>query len=421
MPEAEEDAAITATAEDDGSLDFAIDIEKEEPKEEVPAGELDISLDMSQPEEGVEENADDNSLDFSIDIEKDEGKEESSTGVDFSVDTPEAEEEAAAADDESSLDFSIDIEKDEAKEESSTGVDFSVDTPEAEEEAAAADDESSLDFSFDLENEEAKEEPVPDVLDTSFNVTDDDDKTGKADLLDVTSAISFDEDEEAAQSEGSPAGEDLLDVTKTRNFEPDSHEDLLDVTSATSAAMDADELLDSTKAGMVKEAEDNLVDFELSPDSAASGEDDSGLAFDGIDITAGQDSSTSTGIDFNIETDSGSDAESEIDMDGTMQIPKRTALDSEPEIENATPPSSDAEFELVLDEEDDDADHTIMVPKSAGTAQQSEEDEIASQLDLAKAYVELGDADNAKTILNEIIAIGNADQQQQARELLGQI
>ena len=47
--------------------------------------------------------------------------------------------------------------------------------------------------------------------------------------------------------------------------------------------------------------------------------------------------------------------------------------------------------------------------------------EIATKLDLAKAYVELGDEDSAKAILDEVIADGNEQQRQQAQELLNQV
>jgi len=422
--DADESAAVETKSADDNSLDFAFDLEKEESEEEPAGSDLDISLDVTQEASAVAAAADDNSMDFEFDLGKDEAKEDiPDVALEVSLDAPQAEQEAAPATDDDALDFSFDLEKDESEDEiSADGMDISLDAPQAEQEAVPATDDDALDFSFDLESDENKQqESKPDVLDTSFNVTDDE-KSGNADLLDVTSAISIENEDESVEIDkgaGEEAGNDLLDVTKTRTFEPDSDADLLDVTAATSASMDADELLDNTKAGVAGEAEDNLLDFELSPDgSNETDENGSELAFDGIDITAGQGNSE-PGIDFSVDTEAGGDEEPEIDMDGTMQMPKRAALELDMETEDEAP--SDSEFELVLDEEDDDADHTIMVPKSAGTTQQSEEDEIASQLDLAKAYVELGDADNAKTILNEIIAIGNADQQQQARELLGQI
>ncbi|WP_246335960.1 FimV/HubP family polar landmark protein [Azomonas macrocytogenes] len=45
-------------------------------------------------------------------------------------------------------------------------------------------------------------------------------------------------------------------------------------------------------------------------------------------------------------------------------------------------------------------------------------DETSTKLDLAKAYIEMGDADGAKDILDEIVAEGNENQQQEAREML---
>ncbi len=46
---------------------------------------------------------------------------------------------------------------------------------------------------------------------------------------------------------------------------------------------------------------------------------------------------------------------------------------------------------------------------------------LDAKLDLAKAYVELGDKDSAKNILGEVIAEGNEDQKKQAQDLLDQV
>ena len=407
--------------------------------ESAPDSGLDFDLDMTSGAEEVpdmvaaDESEDGDILDVTAAIDMDE---EEVLDVTEAADIESAGDGVAPAEsksaDDNSLDFSFDLEEDKKPEEpAADALDISQDVSQAEGEVAAADD-NALDFSFDLEQDEKKHEAAPDVLDTSFDVLDtsfnvtDDEKTGKVDLLDVTSGISFDNGDESPKIETGTkeqSGDDLLDVTKTRNFEPDSDADLLDVTAAAGDSMDADELLDNTKAGAVREADDNLLDFELSPDDGGENDvNEQDLTFAGIDITSGDDSSD-LGIDFNFDKETESaeapDAQPDIDMEGTMQLPKRAALDTDIEIEDEAP--SGDEFELVIDEEEDDADHTIMVPRSAGTAQQSEEDEIASQLDLAKAYVELGDSDNAKTILNEIIAVGNDEQRQQAQELLGQI
>ena len=48
-------------------------------------------------------------------------------------------------------------------------------------------------------------------------------------------------------------------------------------------------------------------------------------------------------------------------------------------------------------------------------------DETATKLDLAKAYIDMGDAEGARSILDEVLAEGNESQKAQARELVAQI
>ena len=69
-----------------------------------------------------------------------------------------------------------------------------------------------------------------------------------------------------------------------------------------------------------------------------------------------------------------------------------------------------------------------MMSESADVAVASDDDEnsqqwgeTATKLDLAKAYIDMGDAEGAKSILDEVLTEGNDDQQRQARELAAQI
>lgn len=48
-------------------------------------------------------------------------------------------------------------------------------------------------------------------------------------------------------------------------------------------------------------------------------------------------------------------------------------------------------------------------------------DEVDTMLDLARAYIDMGDADSANSTINEIIATGNADQVEAAKELQSQL
>jgi pilus assembly protein FimV len=45
-------------------------------------------------------------------------------------------------------------------------------------------------------------------------------------------------------------------------------------------------------------------------------------------------------------------------------------------------------------------------------------DEVTTKLDLARAYVDMGDAEGAKSILEEVVTEGSNDQVKQARDLL---
>jgi pilus assembly protein FimV len=49
------------------------------------------------------------------------------------------------------------------------------------------------------------------------------------------------------------------------------------------------------------------------------------------------------------------------------------------------------------------------------------EDEVATKLDLARAYVEMGDEDGARSILEEVVIEGNSPQRADAETLLGKL
>ncbi len=130
----------------------------------------------------------------------------------------------------------------------------------------------------------------------------------------------------------------------------------------------------------------------------------------GIELDLGDDAGADTGADDGLEIslDEGGDDAGGIELD--MSEDNGANQEGIPEI------SLDDD-----DDDDDEEDHTVFVPRTADTGEQSAEDEIATKLDLAKAYVELGDGDSAKTILDEIIAEGNDEQKRQAEELKAQV
>jgi pilus assembly protein FimV len=93
-----------------------------------------------------------------------------------------------------------------------------------------------------------------------------------------------------------------------------------------------------------------------------------------------------------------------------------SALDTGSELDGAELDLSelDADTDLAdieLDMTGDDAEDEGLVFAADG-------DEIATKLDLARAYIDMGDHDGARGILEEVIGGGSEAQQQEARELL---
>jgi pilus assembly protein FimV len=345
--------------------------------------------------------------------------------------------------------------------------------------AAAAD--MSLDFNLgDATDVPAKKsKPVAeDVLDLTAAATEIVTDTGE-DLLDVTAAVGLEPEPEPKPAEenelvlditsgteqraeenlldiSTQGGESLLDVTAQADTRTLSgEEDLLDVTSATSAGADADELLEIESAPAAAEKDEHVLDFDIggleAPAAAAPGGGAAGSSLEldagGIELESPADDNViefegglaDTGLSLDNEPAGAETAKSgpgdasgmEIDLSigdvGESQpaLELETGAQDEGGIEFDLSSGDDAggglDLGLELAEADVDEDSTVFVPRSADVKEQSAEDEIATKLDLAKAYVELGDKDSARGILDEVIRDGNAQQKATAKELLKQV
>ena len=76
---------------------------------------------------------------------------------------------------------------------------------------------------------------------------------------------------------------------------------------------------------------------------------------------------------------------------------------------------SDFEPELLFDETTDDGDAETFSLDDIG------EDEMQTKLDLAQVYMEMGDADSARGFLEAVLADGDADQRDIARDMLSRL
>jgi pilus assembly protein FimV len=119
-----------------------------------------------------------------------------------------------------------------------------------------------------------------------------------------------------------------------------------------------------------------------------------------------------------VATDFGTDSQVEFDKAlNDLASFVNTNVPPQPAEENdktlaIRPPKPPAAEDLgtVLDTGGDEA------PGAAGGG--SSMNEIGTKLDLARAYIDMGDPDGAKSILEEVIAEGNAQQKTEAQELL---
>jgi len=228
--------------------------------------------------------------------------------------------------------------------------------------------------------------------------------------------------------------EDLLDFDFNADLDDDSGE--LEVASA-SAGSDADDALDFdmssldfdmdsepkapvAKAAQPAAADDGGLDFDLS-----FGDDDSSTTTEEESLTMEMDSGSSfdessDSIDFGgLELESsGSDVAVAEEDDSPIEL----SLDMDEETSAASDDALSLDFDQGADIVQLDTGHDeIDLDGELDEDIFSNVDEVGTKLDLAKAYVDMGDSDGARSILDEVLEEGDDSQKQQAEELLAQM
>ena len=239
--------------------------------------------------------------------------------------------------------------------------------------------------------------------------------------------------------------EDLLD------FDFNANDELEDI-SADSGGSDMDEPLDFDMSSLdmdmgdgdsePQQAEEtsNLGSFDMEETSTAA-DDDGGLDFD---LSFGDDDSSGAA----------EEAPLEMEMDSTSGAGASNADDNSLDFGGLEFESDESADEMMVEEEaplelslDDSGDSTggveeemsmdfegaDIVQLDTGGGDDidldgeldedifSNVDEVGTKLDLAKAYVDMGDSDGARSILDEVLEEGDDTQKQQAEELLQQM
>jgi len=298
--------------------------------------------------------------DAEMDADLIEGDDE----LDLDLDAPEnptIEADAITSDDELELDLDEDFDGLDTQKT----VQFEAVDLEAEAQA-----EAGAEFELDLDEEIS--------LDDSETITSEDDLELELDLDSDSSddsELSLDAEEPAKEDEGFD-----LDLDGDLDLDMDLGE------------LSGDTDLDSLEAEFDTEgASSDAADTTLELDIAEDADDEPEL---------------------DLELDAAStDSEDTLDLSADMES---MDLEAEPEPEPEPEPQA-PEAEAVPDEsvdvsaDDDDFDFL------------SDTDEVATKLDLARAYIDMGDTEGAKDILDEVLQEGSDEQKSEANGLLERI
>lgn len=236
-----------------------------------------------------------------------------------------------------------------------------IDSSSPEAAPAAPEEESSASLDFNLDFGEADEAADESTASLDFNLGDDD-ETATLSAPDVS-----DEAEEAKDT-----GMDL-DFDFDSSMESDNSEPTM--------SMQAPDL----------SSDDMSLDFDTGSSS-----DEASTA------DAGSDDSTAV-LDFDIGDDATAQTEAPAEEEFSLDLGD---TESTPAAEEST-----GGMDLNLDATDASTDMDDI-----GAV-----DEVGTKLDLAKAYIDMGDPEGARSILDEVMEEGNSSQKEEAQQLIQQI
>lgn len=215
------------------------------------------------------------------------------------------------------------------------------------------------------------------------------------------------------------------------------------LTSAPTGAFDATAALSSGNETQGLDFDSATDDFRVTPEPEASRSPsmDSGLDFDlGAPATTG--SSASNEISFDMDVTADDDAPKKEKDSDALEFNIRGSDTVDTGILNFDTSSDDGGIDFSTSDTrggDDGLSFGLDADSGSGelkfdTATETDTDaagadeleagawdETATKLDLAKAYIDMGDAEGARSILDEVLAEGNESQKKQARELAAQI
>jgi pilus assembly protein FimV len=338
-------------------------------------------------------------------------------GLDSEIETGESTETALELDPDTALEL-----PDELDEE----LEFSMD------EESGSSDNADVELPGDLDLDPAADETALDDVPMDFDIVEDDGAP-----VDDKSEVDFGtEFEESPEEEGSLALDNTeavtfdADLTDTSAAEPEIDEDAVQLNTNLEDEMGIDDTAIATPGEV-----DNDTTGATGEDSSIDlGMEDTAL----IDLD-GEDAALATGV-LNLETQELSNIEADDELDDdedisiidfggedfveptdiieTIDAPEEaTALGDDDGDSERTGTFAPGDFEeptaAVSSVSDIDDIGDLMLPDDV--------DEVSTKLDLARAFIDMGDTEGARGSLEEVLAEGNDEQKAEATTLLEQI
>lgn len=304
---------------------------------------------------------------------------------------------AAADDDEPSLD---DLEFDLASD-----FDSKPSAAPQDDATMVLDASDDLDFSADLNDAATTDEDEG----LSFDMGGDD--TLSLDGDDEEFTLDLDEDEAQPDAAHQKELDDALSVAPALSLEGSDAAQEEDIDFGEIELADAsDEFTEAAEAPASEDLDLSLEDLDLDADEptiaapAVSADDELELSLDDEDD-----------LSLSLEDDDQTDAGLSLETTANQTVQRSALDDLDLSLEDDMPPATDVRPAVAAPAADlslgDDDEFEFL----------GDADENATKLDLAKAYIDMGDAEGARDILSEVIAEGSSAQQAEARELLAQV
>lgn len=171
------------------------------------------------------------------------------------------------------------------------------------------------------------------------------------------------------------------------------------------------------------------MNFSMGSEVAETGEPET------TDETVEESKDAEEGLDFDLDLSFDANASVNEDQPDNAEV---TPSDASADAGSEQPEASEPEFKVAADDGESDAidldngldfdldgfelgNEAETEAELEGDGELADLDEVSTKLDLARAYIDMGDPDGAKNILDEVMDEGNDEQKDEAREIMTQM